>query len=101
MVAKFANDHQVVTEVRHYVAALDGEIWEEQVTWCRVNTRGDTGGADYNLASRGVDVGTGGAQVYVEVTRTRVGNSRVGLGYQGRRKVRSGATSRGNKSRVG
>ena len=80
MVAKFANDHQVVTEVRHYVAALDGEIWEEQVTWCRVNTRGDTGGADYNLASRGVGVVTGGARGHVEVTHNGVGNGSVVIG---------------------
>ena len=42
--------------------------------------RGATGGADYNLASRGVDVGTGGARVHVEVTRTGVSNGGVGFG---------------------
>ena len=31
MVAQFANAHQVVMEFRHYVAALDGELREEQV----------------------------------------------------------------------
>ena len=42
--------------------------------------RGATGGANYNLDSKGVDVGTGVAQVHVEVTRTGVGIGRVGLG---------------------
>ena len=60
MVAQFTNDHQVVMEAGHYVAAIDGELWEEQVTGCRGNMMGATGGADYNLASQGVDVGTGG-----------------------------------------
>ena len=32
VVAKFTNAHQVVMEVGHYLAALDGEIREEQVT---------------------------------------------------------------------
>ena len=32
VVAQFANAHQVVIEVRHYLAALDGELREEQVT---------------------------------------------------------------------
>ena len=32
MVAQFANSHQVLMEVRHYVASLDGELQEEQVT---------------------------------------------------------------------
>ena len=41
--------------------------------------RGATDGADYNLASRGVDVGTGGARGHVEVTRTIIVNVRVGL----------------------
>ena len=67
-------------EVRHCVAALDGELREEQVTRCRGNMRGVTGSANYNLESRGVDVGTGGARGRVEVTRTGVGNGRVELG---------------------
>ena len=32
MVAQFTNDHQIVMEVRHYVADLDGELLERQVT---------------------------------------------------------------------
>ena len=32
VVAQFINAHQVVMEVRHYAAALNGEIREEQVT---------------------------------------------------------------------
>ena len=32
VVAKFTNAHHVVMEVMHYVAALDGELQEEQVT---------------------------------------------------------------------
>ena len=32
LVTQFTNSHQVVMEVRHYVAALDGELREEQVT---------------------------------------------------------------------
>ena len=32
VVAQFANAHQVVTEVRNYVAVLDGDIREEQGT---------------------------------------------------------------------
>ena len=32
VVAQFTNDHQIVMEVRHYVAALDGKLREEQVT---------------------------------------------------------------------
>ena len=79
MVAQFANAHQVVMEVRHYVAALDGELWEEQVARCRGNIRGATGDANYNLESRGVDVGTGRARGHVEVTCTGVGNGHVGL----------------------
>ena len=42
--------------------------------------RGDTSGANYNLDIRGVDIGTGGAQGRVEVTRTGVVNGCVGLG---------------------
>ena len=42
--------------------------------------RGATGGADYNLASRGVDVGTVGARGHVEVNHTRVGNGSVVIG---------------------
>ena len=42
--------------------------------------RGDTGGANYNLESRVVDFGTGGAQGNVEVTRAGLGNGRVGFG---------------------
>ena len=80
VVEKFTNAHQVVMEVGHYVAALDGELWEEQVTLCQVNARGGTGGANYNLASRGVDVGTGGARGHVEVTCAGVDNVSIGLG---------------------
>ena len=32
VVTQFSNDHQVVMAVRHYVAALDGKLREEQVT---------------------------------------------------------------------
>ena len=32
VVTQFANVHQVVMEVRHYLDALDGGLWEEQVT---------------------------------------------------------------------
>ena len=32
VVAKFTNAYQVVMEVGHYLAALDGDIREEQVT---------------------------------------------------------------------
>ena len=101
MVAQFANAHEVVMEVRHHVVALDGDLREDQVARCRGNMRGATGSAKYNLESRGADVGTGCARGHVEVTRTRVGNGRVRLGYQGRGKGRSGATSRVNKSRFG
>ena len=80
MVAQSANSHQVVMEVRHCVAALYGEIREEQVTRCRGNMRGVTGGANYKLESRGVDVDTEGARGHIEVIRTGVGNGRVGLG---------------------
>ena len=45
VVAKFTNAHQVVMEVGHYVAALDGDLPEEQVTLCQGNVRGGTGGA--------------------------------------------------------
>ena len=67
-------------EVGHYVAALDGELPEEQVTLCQGNVRGGTGGAGYNLVSRGFDVGTRAVRVHVEVTRAGVGNGGVGLG---------------------
>ena len=80
VVTQFINAHQVLIEVRHYMEALDGELWEEQVTGCRGNMMGATGGADYKLASQGVDVGTGGPWGHVEVTCTGVGNGSVGLG---------------------
>ena len=80
VVAQLNNDHQVLMKVRHYVAAIDGELWEEQVTQWRENNRGATGGADYNLARRRVNVGTGDAWGHVGVTCTRVGNISVGLG---------------------
>ena len=32
VVTQFINAHQVLIEVRHYMEALDGELWEEQVT---------------------------------------------------------------------
>ena len=41
--------------------------------------RGDTDGANYNLESRGVDVGTGGARGHVKVTCNGVGNGHAGL----------------------
>ena len=59
LVAQFTNAYQVVMEVGHYVDALDGYLREEQVTCCLGNVRGATGGANYNLTGRGVDVGTG------------------------------------------
>ena len=65
VVTQFSNDHQVVMKVRHYVASLDGDLREEKVTRCRGNMRGGTGCSNYNLESRGVDVGTGGARVHV------------------------------------
>ena len=80
VVTKFTNAHQVVMGVGHYVAAIDGEILEDQVTQYLRNMKGATGGANYNLESRGVDVGTGGAQSHVEVTRDGVNNVSVGLG---------------------
>ena len=45
--------------------------------------RGETGSAHYNLASRGVDVDTGGTRGHVEVTRTGVGNGCVKLDREG------------------
>ena len=80
MVAKFTNFYQVVMKVGHYVDDIDGELWEDQVIGCQGNARGATGGANYNLASRGVDVGTLGAQGHVEVTRAGVDNVSVGRG---------------------
>ena len=44
------------------------------------NVRGATDNANYNLASRGVDVGTGRAQGCVEVTHAGVENVSVRLG---------------------
>ena len=41
---------------------------------------GSTGGADYNLASRGVGVVTGGARGHAEVTHNGVGNGSVVIG---------------------
>ena len=32
VVTQFTNVHQVVMEIRHYLAAPDGELWEEQVS---------------------------------------------------------------------
>ena len=32
VVDQFSNAHQVVMEVKHYVAALDGKLQEEQFT---------------------------------------------------------------------
>ena len=34
LVAQFTNTHQVVMEVENYVAALDGDLREKQVTRC-------------------------------------------------------------------
>ena len=31
VVTQFSDAHQVVIEVRHYVTALDGDLWEDQV----------------------------------------------------------------------
>ena len=101
MVEKFTNFYQVVMKVGHYVDDIDGELWEDQVIGYQGNVRGATGGANYKLESIGADVGTGCARGHIEVTRTRVGNVRVRLGYQGRGKGRSGAISRVNKSRFG
>ena len=46
----------------------------------RKHEGGGTGGDKYNLTSRGVDVGTGGARVHVKVIITGVFNGSVGLG---------------------
>ena len=49
VVAQFANAHQVMMKVRHYVAAPDGELLEEQFVRCKGNMRGATSGNNYNF----------------------------------------------------
>ena len=74
MVTKFPNHHQIVMEIGHDVPARDREPREEHITRFSRGMRGFTGGANNNLQSGGVDIGTGGTRFKIEVTRAVIVN---------------------------